>query len=349
MSKVLNIFCVAGVLALTSCSSSDVLNENPESGSVIGFNSYVSNSSRAVANENFTKFFVYGGYQPKGESDYHTVFSGVEVSKGDDSKWTYSGASKYWVAEASYKFYAYSCEHIELSKGAPSFVTSSDDAGHFKITDYICGDEHQHDLVFAESGAITGKETGNTAVSLTFKHVLSKVNVKFKSGFPAGFKINISDVQIRNMYDKANFSSKLAERWSDHSRTVAYDASSSKWTKTSLKITGANTIEAAVTGDTPKDAVDVTTDTGYFIPATYSDNIYLNFKIAVVDSEGTTIKSDYIQGSFTPNWSISTAYTYNVTVNGSAAGVEAIEFTVDADNGIEEWTESPASDFNFGS
>ncbi len=52
MSKVLNIFCVAGVLALTSCSNSDVLNENPESGSVIGFNSYVSNSSRAVANEN---------------------------------------------------------------------------------------------------------------------------------------------------------------------------------------------------------------------------------------------------------------------------------------------------------
>ncbi len=58
MSKVLNIFCVAGVLALTSCSNSDVLNENPESGSVIGFNSYVSNSSRAVANENFTKFFA---------------------------------------------------------------------------------------------------------------------------------------------------------------------------------------------------------------------------------------------------------------------------------------------------
>ena len=95
--------------------------------------------------------------------------------------------------------------------------------------------------------------------------------------------------------------------------------------------------------------MDVTTDTGYFIPAAYTDNIYLNFKIAVVDSEGTTIKSDYIQGSFTPTWSISTAYTYNVTVNGSAAGVEAIEFTVDADNGIEEWTESPANDFNFGS
>ncbi len=151
------------------------------------------------------------------------------------------------------------------------------------------------------------------------------------------------------MYDKANFSSKLAERWSDHSRTVAYDAASSKWTKTTLNITGTNTIEAAVTGDTPKDAVDVTTDTGYFIPAAYTDNIYLNFKIAVVDSEGTTIKSDYIQGSFTPTWSISTAYTYNVTVNGSAAGVEAIEFTVDADNGIEEWTESPANDFNFGS
>ena len=98
MSKVLNIFCVAGVLALTSCSNSDVLNENPESGSVIGFNSYVSNSSRAVANENFTKFFVYGGYQPKDATDYHTVFSGVEVSKSSDNKWTYSGASKYWVA-----------------------------------------------------------------------------------------------------------------------------------------------------------------------------------------------------------------------------------------------------------
>jgi hypothetical protein len=37
-----------------------------------------------------------------------------------------------------------------------------------------------------------------------------------------------------------------------------------------------------------------------------------------------------------------------VTINGSAAGVEKIEFEVDASNGVQDWTTSPDVDFNIG-
>ena len=60
------------------------------------------------------------------------------------------------------------------------------------------------------------------------------------------------------------------------------------------------------------------------------------------------IKTDYVRGNIQPAWALGTSYTYNITVNGSAAGVEKIEFSVDASNGLEEWTESTGGDFNFG-
>lgn len=350
-NKFFNFCYAASLLVFASCSNSDVLDENLASGSVIGFNTHVSNASRALTTADFNKFMVYGGYTPKDVSDYHTVFSGVAVSKGSDNAWTYEGSSKYWVKDATYKFYAYSCENVQLEKGDPSFSTSGSDAGTFKITDFVCNDTHQHDLIYAASNSIVAQETGNSKVSLTFKHILSKVNAKFKSGFEPDFTVEISEVEFRNIYDKADFSSQ-SNGWSNQSRTIEQNLGESKWTKISLPLNGTdNTISAAKPGAEGTEAVDakeLTTGTGYFLPVTYSsNNVELSFKITV--KQGTdVIKTDYVKGSIKPEWAIGTSYTYNVTVNGSAAGVEKIEFDVDATNGIEEWTEKPAVDFNIG-
>lgn len=83
-----SIFCVAAVLSLAACTNTDVIEENVESGAMIGFST---NVTRALTNDSFNKFMVYGGYTPKDVSEYHTVFSGVAVSKEADSKWTYEG------------------------------------------------------------------------------------------------------------------------------------------------------------------------------------------------------------------------------------------------------------------
>ena len=82
--------CVAATLSMVACTSTDLIEESLESGTAICFNT---NVTRALTNDNFNKFMVYGGYTPKDVSDYHTVFSGVEVSKDADN-WAYDGASK---------------------------------------------------------------------------------------------------------------------------------------------------------------------------------------------------------------------------------------------------------------
>lgn len=344
-------FYVAVALAFAACTNTDVIEENEASGAIIGFNSHVSNSTRAITMDKFSKFFVYGGYTPKDQSDYHTVFNGVAVSK-DADKWTYEGASKYWVENATYKFYAYSCENIALSKGTPSFTTSGSDVGTFKITDFVCNDGHQHDLIFAESASIVAKETGNSEVSLSFKHILSKVKAVFKSGFDSDFTITISDVEFRNVYDKADFSSRT-NAWGNQTRSIAYNEAASEWTKVTLPLEGSdNTIQAAKpAGSEGGDAVaakELTTGTGYVLPVAYSSSdVTLSFKIEVKQG-ADIIKTDYVKGNIQPTWALGTSYTYNVTVNGSAAGVEKIEFSVDATDGLQDWTESPATDFNIG-
>ena len=343
-----SIFYMATVILLAECTSTDVIEENMESGAMIGFNT---NVTRALTNDSFNKFIVYGGYTPKDVSGYHTVFSGVPVSKEADAKWTYEGSSKYWVTDATYKFYAYSCENTALTKGTPEFATSGSEAGTFKITDFVCNDGHQHDLIYAESGSITAKETGNSAVSFSFKHLLSRVKAKFKSGFDPDFTIEISEVELHNVYDKADFSSQ-SNTWSNQSRTIEYNASENKWTKVALTIEGTdNTIQAGKEASEGTEAVaakELTTLNSFVLPVTYSsNNVTLSFKITV--KQGTdVIKSDYVKGNIQPAWAIATSYTYNITVNGSAAGVEKIEFTVDASNGIEEWCDTPETDFNVG-
>ena len=341
------IFCVAAALSLAACTNTDVIEENVESGAMIGFNT---NVTRALTNDSFNKFMVYGGYTPKDQSEYHTVFSGVPVSKETD-KWTYEGSSKYWVKDATYKFYAYSCENTALTKGTPEFATTGSEAGIFKITDFVCNDSHQHDLIYAESGSITAKETGNSTVSFSFKHLLSQVKAKFKSGFDPDFTIDISDVEFQNVYDKADFSSQSGN-WSNQSRTVEYNAGENKWTKVPLSVEGSNTIQAAKPAGEGTEAVaakELTTQNGFVRTVPYSSsNVTLSFKITVKQG-ADVIKSDYVKGNLKPTWAIATSYTYNITVNGSAAGVEKIEFTVDASNGIQDWTESPDTDFNVGS
>ena len=95
-------------------------------------------------------------------------------------------------------------------------------------------------------------------------------------------------------------------------------------------------------------AKDLVKSAGFVLPVTYStNNLTLSFKIVVKQGDDT-IYSDYVRGNIQPSWVTGNAYTYNVTVNGSAAGIEKIEFSVDATDGVQDWTENPDTDFNVG-
>ena len=102
------------VAALASCSQEDVI--VADKGDLIGFNSFVENSTRAAAATDpsystsgvegdgvaLTKFNVYGAVNGV------NIFNGNEVTKGTagyGSAWT-CGAKQYWINGADYEFVA---------------------------------------------------------------------------------------------------------------------------------------------------------------------------------------------------------------------------------------------------
>ena len=229
MKKTFLLACI-GVSAITSCTSTDVVDESVQS-NAISFENAIKKQTRAISGDltqtNFDLFSVYGYYTKTGlEAHPMQIFNGDLVNKTiTDGKvaWTYNSV-RYWVPDAKFNFYAYSCGDIALGedKGSASMVLtgSSMDERALKINDYICDATHQHDLITAMAEGIIGQNSGNTPVKFVFKHALCKVSADFVNDFPAGYDIYISDVKLTNFYDKANCAVRSTVTTDDDNRIV---------------------------------------------------------------------------------------------------------------------------------
>lgn len=182
-------------LALGGCSKTETTGS--AQGGTIGFaGSGVNNITKAgdLDNDSFTKFYVYGGYQGTDGAPV-TRFNGVEVTKADD-KWTYSPI-QYW-AEGTWAFGAYSTS--EEGEGGITDQAWDYTVGlSFKVNS---GNDHQGDLVYADATNIIVDDatTYSTAVSLTFKHLLSKIQFKFTMGESvAAYTVELSDFKVDGM------------------------------------------------------------------------------------------------------------------------------------------------------
>lgn len=180
------------VAALASCSQEDVI--VADKGDLIGFNSFVENSTRAAAATDpsystsgvegdgvaLTKFNVYGAVNGV------NIFNGNEVTKGTagyGSAWT-CGAKQYWINGADYEFVAVVDGNktvtigettTEITKtttngaGIPTAITYNSDGA----TDLLCAREERKK-----------DDDGNTDMSLVqfnFSHLLSKVKFSVKN------------------------------------------------------------------------------------------------------------------------------------------------------------------------
>ena len=170
MKKSLFVLGVAA-LALASCTNEEVTEIAPSRG--ISFaGSGINNMTKAgdVTTGNFAEFQVFGGYADV-ESLFGTATEGLTVSKGSGS-WSYSPV-QYWQPSETFNFGAYApkADGITASWDYTNglTLTVNSDAGH------------QNDLVYAEATRTTTDDISNeTAVSLTFKHLLSKIQFKFE-------------------------------------------------------------------------------------------------------------------------------------------------------------------------
>lgn len=181
------------VAALTSCTQSEVV-DLPEN-KAIGFNSFVENSTRAVTattKDNLNKIWVIGYDKPNNDS-YASLFDHVEVSKGNDNNWTYSG-TKYWQKNTTYRFAAYANGNVDNATMKDQGVTYDPENDVLTFTNYI---PNGNDLVASISGdKVVGENIPSDRVAFSFYHMLSRVRISFKLGTAYSTIAKISNIRI---------------------------------------------------------------------------------------------------------------------------------------------------------
>lgn len=361
-------YLAAGALALTACTSEEVLDESSVHSNAIGFENVVSKQTRAteITNGTFNTFGVFGYYAFETEANPDPdhgilVFNNETVNRSETNptEWTYN-TLRYWVPEATYYFYAYSCGGIKLGKDYGSFsmdVTQpTKESRAFKITNYICDNTHQHDLLFDKNEGL--KKTSNSTVQFQFKHILTKIDAKFFSDFAPEYTIEISNVQISNIRNRGDYNS-FEEKWTNQARVNTInpadenptpyvmlldtytDENGTEHPKTIVARKG-GTLTPAVgsTDETPVTVEDEepSTDIAFVMPYTYIDDkkvVTISFT-ATIKKDGETVLSRNMSGTWKPTWLIGYQYTYNIKIGGSTAGLDAIIFQTDA-IAIDNW------------
>ncbi len=198
------------VAALASCSQEDVI--VADKGDLIGFNSFVENSTRADAATDpsystsgvegdgvaLTKFNVYGAVNGV------NIFNGNEVTKGTagyGSAWT-CGAKQYWINGADYEFVAVVDGNKTVTNGETTTEitkTTTNDAGIPTAITY--NSDGATDLLCARVERKKDAD-GNTDMSLVqfnFSHLLSKVKFSVKNTTDAAatnYRIVLTSAQI---------------------------------------------------------------------------------------------------------------------------------------------------------
>lgn len=290
MKKGLMMLGVAAI-ALASCTQNEVV-DIPQT-KAIGFDSFVGKPTKATAMDESqlktTGFYVWGG------RDGLQNFDKTKV-EWKTNKWEYSPL-RYWEANQTYKFAAFA---PEINEATATFNYAS---GHVNLTGYVADINAFTDLVYAKSNEIsTTAETGNTAVELSFGHVLSWVKVNFVNGFADGTKLTITDVDITGVLGTADFENGVFKT----------PATAQDFTTTEFDQTSEN-------GHT--ETIEFTA-----IPQTIN-NFVISFKVSVETSDGNILATEEAKtATLNVTWSPNNIYSYTAIIDGATIGMQAIEF-----------------------
>ena len=370
MAKRLLLIAV-GALALTACTSEDVLDDVAASRNAIKFENVVNKPSRAAVDletDNLQQFNVFGFFtMPEAENNAHEVFNDVPVKKGKGGMWTYDESlTRYWVTGAKYYFYAYSCGSVSKlnTEQYGKFFLDMDSKDKeatkrvLEIDNYVSDCNHQHDLIFASNTGINYSNT-NEAVEFSFNHILSKVQARFTSQFQEEYDVVISDVSFQNICNMGDYD--FAQDWKNVSRkgetpsvyllnTNGVGNAAKMFDKDGNELTDeeGNVVrnkDAAISVKNVK--VDgkqssVLTNYAYVIPVgdsettDYGDEeaklVTLKFTVNVMYN-GDKVMSDILTVKFQPDWKSGKYYIYNVVIDPDALKMGKITFSVKEVNG----------------
>lgn len=248
MKKLLYLF--AAVTLLASCAQEEVLVDtpvaNPTAPRLIGFETFVNKSTRATGtnstalNDFYTTFNVYGWKTVNG--DVSNVFNNVPVeffatdeagtvvyTAGKPSdEWTFAANSwyyeniRYWDQMASgYQFSAYvpAAASNDVSCTEDGLITIGTSANPITVDDTnlmetpattLAYTGFVYDYMTATSDGITSTGVIASPVSLTFKHLQAKLNIRIQLDEDVKTKQNVAiqKIEVHNLGDKAYYDSQ---------------------------------------------------------------------------------------------------------------------------------------------
>lgn len=181
---------VAIAAAMTSCSSEEELEIN--NGSEIAFRAAVGLGSRASETTiaNFDKFKVHATGTNASDGFTETY------KRGDGSSWSSEVSQHYWPKDNStLNFYAY----------APTILGFATNDGKLS-NDFTIGSDvdKQVDFIAAYNSGNKAKN-GAKGVQMTFKHMLSQIEIKAKSS-SAVYEYTVAGWRVGSVKDKGSFS-----------------------------------------------------------------------------------------------------------------------------------------------
>ena len=201
--------------AAAACSNEEIVSVNREA---IAFdNAFVNNATRSVydqtqTTDNIALVDVFGFVE--NEPLFGGLYNRELIKK--DNNWRYEN-TQYWIPGAHYHF-------IAISPNNSQFVGHVTAAGA-NLTNFVLGDG-SFDYVYAQTGSIEGKESGNEKVAFTFRHILSKVKFTFVNKYLAdNTTIQVRDIKIMNAYATASVAlNETTTTWSeqDGSKTLLF-------------------------------------------------------------------------------------------------------------------------------
>ena len=262
----------AAIVALTSCTQSEVL--DMAQSKAIGFSTFVEKPTKATndindgINSDFKEFYVFGA-KGNGVKDGSSVFVDDNANTnthyidhvkvyGGKSHWTYEPHA-YWVANKTFRFAAYADGKGDGTSTAAKLESENvifkpqvkdsenKDVWGLDIKEYTVSDK---DLIAAvpKEMVVSDITSSPALVSLTFKHILSKVIFQFYNTNTdnnlsmqiASFSFDAKgkgDCEVRFTGEESN--SKIGATWQpDNTSTKRYEFFSGYNWATSPWITG---------------------------------------------------------------------------------------------------------------
>lgn len=184
MKKLVYTLAAIMTLGLAACSDDEVIVERNNS-NVVNFAVATPGASRAAD--------VYCNNNKPGEFTVHaeqtgtsSVYMDADLIKFQDNAWTNTTATRYWPAEGTLDFYAYTNDGGSYADKAFGTADSK-----YAVDSDVAS---QQDLLYAVTLA-QGKETNGGIVPLNFRHALSQIVFKAKNT-SSNMYISITGVKV---------------------------------------------------------------------------------------------------------------------------------------------------------